>query len=43
MVAFTGAQIGAIKITQAIGKLKTMRTQGNLVHTAQALGICFGD
>jgi 6-phosphofructokinase 1 len=43
MVAFNGPQIGAIKITDAIGKLKTVRPDGNLVRTARALGICFGD
>jgi 6-phosphofructokinase 1 len=43
MVAFTGPQIGAIKISEAIGKLKTVRADGNLVRTARALGICFGD
>jgi 6-phosphofructokinase 1 len=43
MVAFTGAQIGAIKISDAIGKLKAVRPDGNLVRTARALGICLGD
>jgi len=43
MVAFTGAQISAIKIGDAIGKLKTVRPDGNLVRTACALGICLGD
>jgi phosphofructokinase-like protein len=43
MVAFTGPQIGSIKISEAIGKLKTVRADGNLVRTARALGICFGD
>jgi len=43
MVAFTGPQVGAIKISDAIGKLKIVRPDGNLVRTARALGICFGD
>jgi ATP-dependent phosphofructokinase / diphosphate-dependent phosphofructokinase len=43
MVAFTGPQIGAIKISDAIGKLKVVRPDGNFVRTARALGICFGD
>jgi 6-phosphofructokinase 1 len=43
MVAFTGAQVGAIKISDAIGKLKTVQPDGNLVRTARALGICLGD
>jgi 6-phosphofructokinase len=43
MVAFTGLQVGAIKISDTVGKLKTVRRDGNLVRTARALGICFGD
>jgi len=43
MVAFNGPQVGAIKISDAIGKLKAVRPEGNLVRTARALGICFGD
>jgi phosphofructokinase-like protein len=43
MVAFTGPQVGAIKISDAVGKLKTVRPDGNLIRTARALGICFGD
>jgi ATP-dependent phosphofructokinase / diphosphate-dependent phosphofructokinase len=43
MVAFTGAQVGAIKISDAVGKLKTVRPDSNLVRTARALGICLGD
>jgi phosphofructokinase-like protein len=43
MVAFTGPQIGAIKISDAIAKIKVVRPDGNLVRTARALGICFGD
>src|SRR5215471_11685270 len=43
MVAFNGPQIGSIKISDAIGKLKAVRPDGNLVRTARALGICFGD
>jgi 6-phosphofructokinase 1 len=43
MVAFTGPQVGAIKISDAIGKLKTVHPDGNLLRTARALGICFGD
>jgi 6-phosphofructokinase 1 len=43
MVAFTGPQVGSIKISDAIGKLKTVNPEGNLLRTARALGICFGD
>ena len=43
MVAFTGPQVGSIKISDAVGKPKTVRPDGNFVRTARALGICFGD
>jgi 6-phosphofructokinase 1 len=43
MVAFTGPQVGSIKISDAVGKLKAVRPDGNFVRTARALGICFGD
>src|SRR5215831_6432700 len=43
MVAFTGPQVDSIKISDAVGKLKAVRPNGNLVRTARALGICFGD
>jgi ATP-dependent phosphofructokinase / diphosphate-dependent phosphofructokinase len=43
MVAFTGPQVGSIKISDAIRKLKTVHPDGSLLRTARALGICFGD
>src|SRR5262245_11345784 len=43
MAAFNGPQVGAIKISDAVGKVKAVRPDGNLVRTARALGICFGD
>jgi 6-phosphofructokinase 1 len=43
MVAFTGPQVDAIKISDAVGKLKAVRPDGNFVRTARALGVCFGD
>jgi ATP-dependent phosphofructokinase / diphosphate-dependent phosphofructokinase len=43
MVAFNGPQVGSIKITDAICKLKTVHPDGSLLRTARALGICFGD
>ena len=43
MVAFTGPQVGSIKISDAVGKLKIVRPDGNFVRTARALGISFGD
>jgi len=35
MVAFTGPQVGAIKLSDAVGKLKTVRLDGNLVRAAR--------
>ena len=43
MVAYQGSQIGAIPIAEAVGKLKTVRTDGGLARAARALGICLGD
>jgi 6-phosphofructokinase 1 len=43
MVAFTAQQVGAVKISEAVGRLKTVPPDGGLVRTARALGICLGD
>jgi ATP-dependent phosphofructokinase / diphosphate-dependent phosphofructokinase len=43
MVGWQGAQIGAVKISDAVGRLKTVRPDGSLVRTARALGISLGD
>ena len=43
MVGWQGTQIGAVKISEAVGRLKTVRPDGNLVRTARALGISLGD
>ena len=43
MVAWQGSQVGAIPIRDAVGRLKAVRPEGNLVRTAQALGISLGD
>jgi 6-phosphofructokinase 1 len=43
MVAYQGSQVGSIPIRDAVGKLKTVRTDGNLARAARALGICLGD
>ena len=42
-VAFTEPQIGAIQISDAIGKLRIVRRDGNVVRNALVLGICFRD
>jgi 6-phosphofructokinase 1 len=43
MVAFQGTGIGAVKISDAIGELKTVPPDSGFVRTARALGICLGD
>ena len=43
MVAYQGSQVTAVKITEAIGCLKTVPPTGGLARTARALGICLGD
>jgi 6-phosphofructokinase 1 len=43
MVAFLGTHVGSIPISEAVGKLKTVRPDGSLARTARALGICLGD
>ena len=43
MVAYRGFQSTAIKITEAIGRLKTVPPDGGLARTARALGVCLGD
>ena len=43
MMAFTGSGVSAIKISDSIGRLKTVPPEGNLARTARALGISMGD
>ena len=43
MVALRSSAIVAVDMTDAIGRLKTVRPQGELVQTARAIGIGFGD
>ena len=43
MVAFTGNQVGAVELSRAVGRLKTVPPAGGLMRTARALGICLGD
>jgi 6-phosphofructokinase 1 len=43
MVAWQGAQVTAIPISDAVGKLKTVRPDGSVIRTAQALGISLGN
>jgi 6-phosphofructokinase 1 len=43
MVASRPPDIVAVKLTDAIGRLRTVPPNGDIVQTARALGICFGD
>jgi 6-phosphofructokinase 1 len=43
MVAYQGSQVGSVSIREAVGRLKTVRPDGNFARTARALGICLGD
>jgi len=43
MVAHRGLQVGAVPLSEAVGKLKTVKLDGNLIRTARALGISLGD
>jgi 6-phosphofructokinase 1 len=43
MVAFTGPGVGTVKISEAVGRLKTIPPEGSLARTARALGISLGD
>jgi ATP-dependent phosphofructokinase / diphosphate-dependent phosphofructokinase len=43
MVAYLGSQVGSVDITEAVGRLKTVKPEGNFARAARALGICLGD
>ncbi|MGE3309393.1 MAG: 6-phosphofructokinase [Limisphaerales bacterium] len=43
MVAFLGASVGSVPISEAVDRLKTVRPEGNLIRTARALGASLGD
>ncbi len=43
MVAYHGSQVSAVKITEAIGRLKTVSPTAGLARAARALGVCLGD
>ena len=43
MVALRANSIVAVDVANAIGQLKTVRPDGELVRTARAIGIGFGD
>ena len=43
MVCLHNTKIEAVNIADAIGQLKTVDPHGQIVNTARAIGICFGD
>ncbi|HUJ95774.1 MAG TPA: ATP-dependent 6-phosphofructokinase [Terriglobales bacterium] len=43
MVCLRGDRIEAVEITEAIGRIKTVDPQGELIRSARAIGISFGD
>ena len=43
MVADLGSHVGDVKITEAVGRLKTVPPTGGFVRTARALGIRLKD
>lgn len=43
MVCLRNERIEAVDIAQAVGRLKSVDPDGQMVHTARAIGICFGD
>jgi 6-phosphofructokinase 1 len=43
MVCLHSGKIDAVSIAEAIGQLKTVDPHGQIVNTARAIGICFGD
>jgi len=43
MVAFAPPQMISVPIAAAIGRLRRVDLNGNLVRSARALGICLGD
>ena len=43
MVAYSGRQIGAVPLAEAVGRLKTVDLDGSMAQTARALGISLGD
>ena len=43
MVAWQGDQISAVPIRDAVGRLKAVQPESNMVRTARSLGISMGD
>jgi 6-phosphofructokinase 1 len=43
MVSFTGSGLRGVKLTEAVGRLRTVPVDGDFVQTARELGISLGD
>jgi len=43
MVALRDARVISVPITEAIGRMKAVDPHGDMVQTARAVGVCFGD
>jgi 6-phosphofructokinase 1 len=43
MVALRNAQIISVDIAEAVGHIKAVDPDGDHVHTARSIGVCFGD
>jgi 6-phosphofructokinase 1 len=43
MVCLRNARIHSVDIEEAVGKMKCVEPEGEMVQTAKAIGICFGD
>lgn len=43
MVSYQGSHVAPVKISEAIGRIKTVPVNGGFVRTARALGISLGD
>ena len=43
MIAFQPPETVAVKISDAVGQLRTVPPDGEIVQTARTLGISFGD
>jgi phosphofructokinase-like protein len=43
MVCLRGERVEAVEIAEAVGRTKLVDPNGELVNTARAVGICFGD
>jgi 6-phosphofructokinase 1 len=43
MVCLRGTRVESVEIERAVGSLRCVDPNGELVHTARSIGVCFGD